>query len=111
MTALGKIAQGHATFTSDVAQGFFEITHNGFALVGLAVVFAVITLTARPDLRQVGEVKLIGWLQARQVATLGMEVEATPLIAPRPPTPRACPNSRQPWPIGSAASTAWRQNR
>lgn len=75
MTALGKAAQGLRTFASDIAQGFFEITHNGFALVGLAVVFAVITLTARPDLRQAGETQLISWLQARQTETLGMEPE------------------------------------
>jgi hypothetical protein len=75
MTALGKIAQGLRVFASDVAQGFFEITHNGFALVGLAVVFSVVTLTARPDLRGAGETKLMNWLQARQVAALGMEVE------------------------------------
>jgi hypothetical protein len=75
MTALGKTAQGLRTFASDIAQGFFEITHNSFALVGLAVVFSLITLTARPDLRQVGESKLMSWLQQRQAATLGMEPE------------------------------------
>ena len=48
MTALNKITQGLRTFASDIAQGFFEITHNGFALLGLVVMFAVITLTARP---------------------------------------------------------------
>ena len=50
MTALGKTVQGLRCFASDVAQGFFEITHNGFALVGLATVCFVLTLTARPDL-------------------------------------------------------------
>ena len=75
MTALGKIAQGLRTFASDIAQGFFEITHNSFALVGLATVFAVITLTARPDLRQAGESRLMSWLQARHEATIGMPVE------------------------------------
>jgi hypothetical protein len=75
MTALGKIADGLRTFGADVAQGFFEITHNSFALVGLAVVFSVLTLTARPDLRQAGESKLMSWLQQRQAATLGMEPE------------------------------------
>jgi len=75
MTALGRTAQGLRTFASDIAQGFFEITHNSFALVGLAVVFSLITLTARPDLRQVGESKLMAWLQERQAATLGMEPE------------------------------------
>jgi hypothetical protein len=75
MTALGKLAHGVRVFASDIAQGFFEITHNGFALVGLATVFSVITLTARPDLRQAGETKLMSWLQARHVATVGMPVE------------------------------------
>jgi soluble lytic murein transglycosylase-like protein len=49
----------------DISQGFLEITHNGFALLGLAVMFACITLLVRPDMRQQGEVKLIGWLQER----------------------------------------------
>ena len=75
MTALGKMAQGLRTFGSDIAQGFFEITHNSFALVGLAVVFSVVTLTARPDLREAGESQLMSWLQARQAATLGMQPE------------------------------------
>jgi soluble lytic murein transglycosylase-like protein len=69
------MAQGLRTFASDVAQGFFEITHNSFALVGLAFVFAVITLTARPDLRQTGESMLMSWLKARHEATIGMPVE------------------------------------
>ncbi len=69
------MAQGLRTFASDVAQGFFEITHNSFALVGLACVFAVITLTARPDLRQTGESMLMSWLKARHEATVGMPVE------------------------------------
>ena len=75
MTALGKLGNGLRTFAGDIAQGFFEITHNGFALVGLAVVFGAITLTARPDLRQSGETQLRGWLQARQVAAAGMPIQ------------------------------------
>jgi hypothetical protein len=75
MTALGKLARGLQTFVSDVAQGFFEITHNGFAVVGLAVVFSVLTLFARPDLRQVGESQLMTWLHARQAQALGMVPE------------------------------------
>jgi hypothetical protein len=68
MTATEKFTKGLATFASDIAQGFFEITHNGFALLGLAVMFAVITLTARPEIRQAGEVQLMSWLQTRQAA-------------------------------------------
>jgi hypothetical protein len=75
MTALGRMGQGLRTFASDIGEGFFEITHNSFALVGLAVVFCVASLAARPDWRETGEVELRGWLQARHIAALGMQVE------------------------------------
>ncbi len=75
MTALGKLTKGLRCFVSDVAQGFFEITHNGFALVGLATVCIVVTLAARPDLRETGETRLRGWLQARQEAAAGMPIQ------------------------------------
>lgn len=75
MTALERTMNGVRTFASDIGQGFFEITHNGFALVGLATVFCVLALTARPDLREAGEAKLMTWLQARQMSALGMQVE------------------------------------
>ncbi|WP_119965037.1 lytic transglycosylase domain-containing protein [Simplicispira lacusdiani] len=71
MTATGKMVSGLRTFAADVAHGFLEITHNSFALLGLAVAFAAIALTARPDLRQAGEEQLMDWLQARQVTLLG----------------------------------------
>ena len=62
---------------NDIAQGFFEITHNSFALLGLVVVFAVITLTTRADLRLAGEAQLISWLQARQEVVVGVSEPAT----------------------------------
>ena len=76
MTAPGKrVADALRTFASDVASGFFEISHSGLALVGVAVVLALSMLAARPDLRQAGEAQLMSWLQARQVAALGMVPE------------------------------------
>ncbi|APW39028.1 lytic transglycosylase [Rhodoferax koreense] len=84
MTALKKMGQGMRTVASDIAQGFFEITHNGFALLGLIVAFAVITMTARPDLREAGEVKLMAWLQERRVEMLGPQPEAEVEVVDRP---------------------------
>jgi len=55
----------------DITQGLIEITHSSFALVGLAVVFVIIALMARPDLREAGELKLMTWLQQRQEAIIG----------------------------------------
>lgn len=72
MTATEKFTRGIRIFASDIAQGFFEITHNGFALLGLAVMFAALTLTARPEIRQAGEAELISWLKDRQTAISGI---------------------------------------
>ena len=70
-THLKRVRSSAANIASDITQGFFEITHSSFALVGLAVVFIVLTLTARPDLRDAGELKLMTWLQQRQEAVIG----------------------------------------
>jgi hypothetical protein len=83
-----------------VAQGFFEITHNSFALVGLATVFCAITLTARPDLRDAGEHKLRSWLHARQEAALGMPIE-------RDAIERATATNPQDLPKQQAAVAFW----
>jgi len=75
MTAELKVTRAARTFASDVASGFFDISHSGLAMVGVAVVLALSMLVARPDLRQTGEAQLMAWLQARQVAALGMVPE------------------------------------
>ena len=82
---LKSVRSGLATVADDIARGFFDITHNSFALLGLAVVFAVITLTARPDLREAGEVRLMAWLQERRAPVLAPEVAV--LKAPAPVAP------------------------
>lgn len=61
------------TVADDIARGFFLITHSSFALLGLAVAFAVVTLVARPDLRDTGEVRLMAWLQERRGVVLEPE--------------------------------------
>jgi hypothetical protein len=55
----------------DITEGFFYISHNSFAMLGLALVFVMIMLTARPDLREAGESRLMALLLARQEATIG----------------------------------------
>ncbi len=72
---LAAVGRGLRTFTGDVVEGFFEITHNGLALLGIVVLLAVALLGARPDLRQQGEQQLADWLTARQVAALGITPE------------------------------------
>jgi hypothetical protein len=66
-----RVRSSLGTAADDVAQGFFEITHNSFAMLGLALVCGVLTLTARPDLRDAGEARLMALLLERQEATIG----------------------------------------
>jgi hypothetical protein len=73
MTALEKMGQKMRFFASAVARSVFEMTHNSFALVGLAVVFGLTALATQPELRQAGETQLMDWLHARQVETTGIE--------------------------------------
>ena len=72
MSASTKMTLSPRRFSKVVTKGFFEITHNSFALIGLAVLFAAITLVARPELRQIGEIQLFGWLQERQEEVSGV---------------------------------------
>jgi hypothetical protein len=82
MTASSLLASRLRTVFADIARGFFEISHNGFALLGLVVVVGTAAVWSRPDLQQNAESRLYGWLQSRQVASvaaqeaeIGMNVE------------------------------------
>ncbi len=81
MTASGKYIQTLRTVPSRMVQGLFDITQNSFALVGLAVMFTVVMLSFHPEIRQMGEVKLMGWLQNRQAVAVETDESA---IAPEP---------------------------
>jgi len=71
-TRLQRIRLSLAHVGQDIAQGFFDVTHNSFAMLGLAVAFVVITLTARTDLREAAEVQLMALLVERQGANLSL---------------------------------------
>ena len=105
MTASEKLGRGLRTFATDIAQGFLAITHNSFALLGLAVMFATITLVARPELRQAGETALMGWLQARQIVTVGAQDEAD--TAEPDAVDRATATNPQSLPKQQAAVAYW----
>jgi hypothetical protein len=79
---------------SDVAEGFFEVTHNGFALLGLATVFAVLALAARPDLRQSGEEQLMGWLQSRKPPPEVTDLEPTAIDRTTAASPHELPKQQ-----------------
>ena len=61
MSALSTTVSGMRTVAADISEGFFEITHNSFALLGLFMVLSIAVLGARPYLRNAGE----GMMSAR----------------------------------------------
>lgn len=76
------------TFASDITEGFLEITHNGFALIGLVVAFAAVAVIAHPELRSQSETQLRTWLQDRHVAVVGFTpapeaIERTTAVNPK----------------------------
>ena len=102
---LKNVRSSLATVADDIGQGFFEITHNSFALLGLAVVFAVATLIARPDLRDAGEFQLMTWLQERQEEALGVIDE--PAVAELTAVERATASNPKDLPSTQAAVAYW----
>lgn len=60
------IRDGIQTFAADVAEGFWVITHNGLAFVGLLVFCVATIMGTQPELRLSAELRLISWLQDRQ---------------------------------------------
>ena len=93
MTAFEPLTRGLRTFASDIAQGFLEITHNGFALVGLAVMCGALTLITQPELRQAGESQLFGWLQTRQ-GTPGVNIDLGAIDRATASNPQALPKQQ-----------------
>lgn len=72
MSASKNLFLSLSRITATIAKGFFDITHNSVALIGMTVLFIAIALFARPELRTFGESQLYSWLQARQIELTGI---------------------------------------
>lgn len=72
MSASKTMISSLRRFATALTKGFFEISHNSVALIGLLVLFAAVTLVARPELRHIGEIQLFSWLQERQFEVSGV---------------------------------------
>ena len=92
--AIARLQLGLRTFANDVAQGFFAISHNGLAVLGLSLFFFVVALTVRPDLRVITEAKVISWLQERQYDELGIATDADALDRATATDPRDLPKQQ-----------------
>ncbi len=91
---LTRLQLGLRTFATDVVQGFFAISHNGLAVLGLSIFFFVVALTVRPDLRVVAEAKVISWLQERQYDELGIATDADAVDRATATDPRDLPKQQ-----------------
>ncbi len=80
--------------TATVAKGFFDITYNSIALIGVTVLFIAITLFARPELRQLGEVQLFSWLQERQVDLTGLVKDPVAILRATAADPKDLPKQQ-----------------
>jgi hypothetical protein len=89
-----RLQLGLRTFATDVAQGFFAISHNGLAVLGLSLFFFVVALTVRPDLRVITEAKVISWLQERQYDELGIATDADAVDRATAADPRDLPKQQ-----------------
>ena len=69
---LHRVRRSLVNVADDIGQGFFDISHSGFAMLGLAVACLVIALAARPDLRDAAESRLMTLLLERQEAMMGL---------------------------------------
>jgi soluble lytic murein transglycosylase-like protein len=59
------LRQNVSTVARDTANGFFDIFHSGFAMIGLLTAIVALVLVGKPDLRYSGETELLSWLQLR----------------------------------------------
>ena len=74
MTAIGNSARQLGAHAARGFRGVFLMTHNGFTLIGLAVVFILVTLFVHPNLRDTGEQKLTEWLLNRRGDMVGLDL-------------------------------------
>ena len=94
MSKPGNWVTSVRTIASDIAEGFLEITHNSFALIGLIVAFAAVALVAHPDLRAQGEAQLRTWLQERHVAVMGFTPEPDAIERTTASNPKELPKDQ-----------------
>jgi Transglycosylase SLT domain len=84
MTAIDKFKSGTQVFAKDIAHGFFEIAHNGLAMVGMLAALVLAAVVFKPELRSEGETALLGWLTARQAVVEQAAHSATTLLVSEP---------------------------
>jgi hypothetical protein len=106
-TAQGAITYSVRNAVSHVLRGAVTLTHNGFALMGLAVAFTMLTLVTQPELLQAGENRLIGWLQTRQAQLAESGLALVPEAGDERALERATAANPKDLPRNQAALAFW----
>lgn len=94
MTATPAIIHRARAVVRAIGRGFFNLTHNSFALLGIAVVFVIVGLVAQPDLREIGESRLMSWLHERKSEAMGMDLDMDALGRATAVDPRELPKQQ-----------------
>ncbi|MFT7724159.1 MAG: lytic transglycosylase domain-containing protein [Roseateles sp.] len=83
ISLFGLVRASASLFVKDIGNGLLVVSHNTLALVGLAVVSALVVFASQAGLQQQIESATLGWLSARQEARA--EAEGNTLLAAAEP--------------------------
>lgn len=84
MTATNEATKRFVQATSHIGHNLLQWLHGSFALLGLLTMVMVVTFLTRPDLRQAGELSLMGWLQHRIAQVAEADSMQAPAAQPSP---------------------------
>ncbi len=105
MTVTSKWNLDVVAFSRRMSTFAMQLTHNGFALLGVAVACLLIAVVARPDLRSQSEAQLTQWLQARQGLDAANETDVAAEVDE--PTERALASDPKGLPKDQARVAHW----
>lgn len=98
-------------FVKDIGQGLLVVSHNTFALLGFALVAALMVFYSQADLRQRLEGEVFGWLHARQEARAEASGDMLSTLAEPDAIGRATATDPKELPRQQAAVAMWLARR
>lgn len=87
---------------ADVWLGMRQVSHNMFALLGVAIVVATVLLSTQPDVRHQFEARTLGWLADRAFDRLPRSLSA--MTSPSPQDANILPDLAEPDAIARATA-------